>query len=87
VVEDDLRGRAAWAHDFDTNRAVSAGLLTLPGAFFTVFGAAPARDAALASASAEMKWRNGFSLGGSAEGEFSSVTLGYAGKAVARYQW
>jgi hypothetical protein len=34
-----------------------------------------------------MKWRNGFSLGGTIEGEFSSVTRGYAGKAVARYQW
>ena len=60
---------------------------TLPGASFVVNGAAPARDAALTTASAEMKWRNGFSLAATFEGEFSNVTRSYAGKGVARYQW
>lgn len=50
-------------------------------------GAAQARDAALVSAGAELKWRNGFSLAGTFEGEFSRNVESYAGKAVVRYAW
>ena len=52
-----------------------------------VNGAAQAKDAALATASAELAWRNGFSLAATFEGEFSNVTRSYAGKGVARYAW
>lgn len=82
-----LRSRFAWAHDFSTDRNVAATFQTLPGASFVVNGAAPAQDTVLTTASAEMKWRNGFSLGAAFEGEFSNVTRSYAGKGVARYQW
>ncbi len=82
-----LRGRAAWAHDYNTDRNIGATFQTLPGASFVVNGAAPAHDAALTTASAEWKWLNGFSLAGSFEGEFSNVTRSYAGKSVVRYQW
>ena len=82
-----LRGRAAWAHDFNTDRAITPTFQTLPGASFVVNGAAPARDAALVTASAEMKWLNGFSIAGTFEGEFSNVTASYAGKGVVRYAW
>ena len=56
-----LRGRVAWAHDFNTDRSIAAMFQTLPGAAFVVNGAAQARDAALTTASAEMKWLNGWS--------------------------
>jgi autotransporter-associated beta strand protein len=82
-----LRGRAAWAHDFNTDRNVTALFQTLPGAAFVVNGAAQAHDSALATASAEMKWLNGFSLAATFEGQFSNVTNSYAGKGVARYAW
>lgn len=82
-----LRSRAAWAHDFNPNRAISATFQTLPGASFVVNGAAPASDAALLTGAAELKWLNGFSLSGTFEGEFSSVTRSYAGKGIARYRW
>jgi uncharacterized protein with beta-barrel porin domain len=82
-----LRGRAAWAHDFNADRTIAATFQTLPGASFVVNGAAQARDAALATGSAEMKWLNGFSLAATFEGEFSEVTRSYAGKGVARYAW
>ena len=59
-----LRGRAAWAHDFNTDRSVAATFQTLPGASFTVNGATPAADAALTTASVEMKWLNGWSARG-----------------------
>jgi uncharacterized protein with beta-barrel porin domain len=82
-----LRGRAAWAHDFNPDRNIAATFQTLPGASFVVNGAAQWPDAALATASAEMKWLNGFSLVATFEGEFSNVTRSYAGKGVARYAW
>jgi autotransporter-associated beta strand protein len=82
-----LRGRAAWAHDYNPNRAVTALFQALPGANFAVNGARPDADSALVSAGAEMKWLNGFSLGATFEGEFSGNVTSYAGKGVARYTW
>jgi uncharacterized protein with beta-barrel porin domain len=82
-----LRGRAAWAHDFNSDRVIAATFQTLPGASFVVNGAAQAHDAALATASAEMKWLNGWSAAATFEGEFSNVTKSYAGKGVVRYSW
>jgi len=82
-----LRGRAAWAHDFNPDRNIGATFQTLPGASFVVNGAAHAADSALVTGSAEMKWLSGFSLAATFEGEFSNVTRSYAGKGVARYAW
>lgn len=82
-----LRGRLAWAHDFDPNRAVAATFQALPGASFVVNGAAQASDSALTTASAEIKWMNGWSAAATFEGEFSDVTRSYAGKGVVRYAW
>ncbi|MDO9381245.1 MAG: autotransporter domain-containing protein [Hyphomicrobiaceae bacterium] len=82
-----LRGRVAWAHDYNTDRAIGATFQTLPGASFVVNGAAQGADKALTTASAEIKWLSGFSLAGTFEGEFSSNSRSYAGKGVARYTW
>jgi uncharacterized protein with beta-barrel porin domain len=57
------------------------------GTRFVVNGAAQAHDSALTTASAEMKWRNGISLAGTFEGQFSDVTNSYPGKGVVGYSW
>jgi uncharacterized protein with beta-barrel porin domain len=82
-----LRGRAAWAHDFNTDRNVTALFQTLPGTAFVVNGAAQAHDSALLTAAAEMKWLSGWSAAAVFEGQFSNVTNSYAGKGVVRYAW
>lgn len=82
-----LRGRAAWAHDFNPDRTIAATFQTLPGASFVVNGAAMAADSALVTGTVEQKWLNGWSAAGTFEGEFSSVTRSYAGKGVVRYAW
>ncbi|MDN3278245.1 autotransporter domain-containing protein [Frankia sp. RB7] len=82
-----LRGRAAWAHDFNPDRSLGATFQTLPGASFVVSGAAQASDSALVTGAVEMKWLNGWTTAATFEGEFSNVTRSYAGKGVARYQW
>jgi len=82
-----LRGRFAWAHDFNPDRNIAATFQSLPGASFVVNGAAQAGDSALVTASAEMRWRNGWSAAATFEGEFSDVTRSYAGKGIVRYSW
>jgi uncharacterized protein with beta-barrel porin domain len=82
-----LRGRVAWAHDFNPDRNIGATFQTLPGASFVVGGAAQASDSALITASAEKKWLNGWSAAATFEGEFSGVTTSYAGKGVVRYSF
>jgi uncharacterized protein with beta-barrel porin domain len=82
-----LRGRLAWAHDFNPDRSIGATFQSLPGASFVVNGAGQASDSALTTASAELKWQNGWSAAATFEGEFSDVTRSYAGKGVVRYTW
>nr|WP_249803359.1 autotransporter domain-containing protein [Bradyrhizobium sp. 21] len=82
-----LRGRVAWAHDYNPDRSVGAVFQTLPGSAFVVNGAAQARDSALTTASVQMSWMNGWSASATFEGEFSNVTRSYAGKGVVRYAW
>ena len=74
-------------HDYDPDRNIAATFQTLPGASFVVNGAAQAPDSALTTASAEMKWSNGWTAAATFEGEFSNVTQSYAGKGVVRYAW
>jgi hypothetical protein len=47
-----LFARFAWVHDWTSPPSLNAAFQTLPGASFTVNGAAPATDSALASAGA-----------------------------------
>lgn len=82
-----LRGRAAWAHDYNPSRAVTALFQTLPGTSFVVNGARLDADSALLSASAEMKWLSGFSIAGTFDGEFSGNVTSYSGKGVLKYSW
>jgi uncharacterized protein with beta-barrel porin domain len=82
-----LRGRLAWAHDYDPDRAIGATFQSLPGASFVVNGAAQASDSVLTTASIERKWISNWSVAATFEGEFSNVTSSYAGKGVVRYAW
>ena len=82
-----LRGRLAWAHDFNTDRSITPVFQTLPGAAFIVNGARQAPNSALTTAAAEVKWINGWSAAAVFEGEFSDISRSYAGKGILRYAW
>jgi uncharacterized protein with beta-barrel porin domain len=82
-----MRGRFAWAHDYNPDRSITATFQALPGTSFVVNGAAQAPDSALTTASAEVRWLNGWSASITFEGEFSNVSRSYAGKGAVRYQW
>ncbi|MGJ5087008.1 MULTISPECIES: autotransporter domain-containing protein [unclassified Bradyrhizobium] len=81
------RGRIAWAHDFNPDRSVAATFQSLPGASFTVSGAQPAPDAALTTLGLERHWSNGWTAAATLDGEFSSTTRSYSGRASMRYVW
>jgi autotransporter-associated beta strand protein len=82
-----LRGRLAWARDFNTDRNVQATFQALPGSAFVVNGAAPAADTALTTIAAETLWRNGWSTSVTADAQLSDTTHSYSGKGVVRYSW
>ncbi|WP_136623854.1 autotransporter domain-containing protein [Bradyrhizobium centrolobii] len=82
-----LRARAAWAHDWVSNPSLEAMFETLPGASFTVQGAAAPRDSALASVSAELHVTANWSLAAKFDGEFAAGAQTYAGTGVLRYNW
>ena len=82
-----LRGRAAWAHDWVSEPTLNAAFQALPGASFIVNGATPAKDAALASAGAELKFSNGVALSAKFDGEFAARSTTYSGTASLRYAW
>src|SRR6202043_3348712 len=82
-----LRGRFAWAHDYNPDRSIGATFQTLPGASFVVNGAAQASDSVLTTASIERKWTNNWSIAATFEAKFSNVTTSYAGKGVVRHIW
>jgi len=82
-----LRGRAAWAHDFNPDRAIARRSRRCRAQASSSTAQRRRPDSALVTGSAEMKWVNGWSIAGTFEGEFSNVTESYAGKGVVRYAW
>jgi outer membrane autotransporter protein len=82
-----LRARLAYAHDWVSDSGLAAVFQALPGASFTVNGAAPAHHSGLAAAGAELRFANGFALGAKFDGEFAVHSHTYAGTATARYTW
>jgi outer membrane autotransporter protein len=80
-----LFGRVAWAHDWQ-DPALTSTFQGLPTATFVVNGVAP-HDLALASAGAEWRLRNGWSVLGKFEGEFAPNSQTYTGTARVKYSW
>ena len=74
-------------HALLLNRRAFIAIVAAEFVISPVNGAAQPSDSALVTASAEMKWRNGWSAAAIFEGAFSDVSRSYAGKGVARYAW
>jgi uncharacterized protein with beta-barrel porin domain len=82
-----LRGREAWMHDYNPDRAIGATFTTLPGASFVVNGATQPRDAWLSTIAAEVKFVSGWSLAAALDSEWAPHATTYTGKGTVRYQW
>jgi len=83
----NLRGRLAWAHDWASDPTLAAIFQALPGASFIVNGAAPAKDSALVSAGAELRFASNVALLAKFDGEFANRSQTYAGTGTVRYTW
>ncbi len=83
-----LFGKLAYAHDEISRPTANATFATLgPSVGFTVFGALPSRDLALATAGAEWRLANGISLMAKFDGEFGDRSQTYGGTGRIRYTW
>ncbi len=82
-----LRGRLAWAHDWVSDPALGAVFQTLPGASFTVNGAAPPKDSALTTASAELHLSRSWTATAKFDAELAPGSQTYAGTGTLRYSW
>ncbi|WP_257167840.1 autotransporter domain-containing protein [Bradyrhizobium sp. SRS-191] len=82
-----LRGRAAWAHDYNRDASVAATFQTLPGASFVTTGARIAADSALLSGVAEVALTSRLTLSGQIDGQFAPQASSWAGTGRIRYQW
>jgi uncharacterized protein with beta-barrel porin domain len=82
-----LRARAAWAHDWVSNPALGAVFEALPGANFTVNGAAPPANSALGSLSGELHVTSHWTVLAKFDGEFAPGAQTYAGTGTVRYTW
>ncbi len=80
-----LRARTAWAHDYWSGLNISAAFQSLPGSGFTVNGALPAPNSLLASAGAEIAFKNGFSIDCWLDSELAQRSQTYSGNAQLRY--
>jgi uncharacterized protein with beta-barrel porin domain len=80
-------GRAAWAHDFVSNPALSAVFQTLPSSALRVDGAPIPQDSALLSAGAQLFLTPNWSVLAKFDGEFANGSQTYAGSGIVRYTW
>ena len=84
IIPRSLTGRA---HDWVTNPSLMPVFQALPGASFIVNGVTPVPNSALASAGAELRFLNGWAIGGRFDGEFADRAQTYAGTGTIRYVW
>jgi fibronectin-binding autotransporter adhesin len=82
-----LRARAAWMHDYTTNRATLAAFQALPGFSFSAAGTASPRDAAQITTGAELAFSNGVGLLVKFDGEFADRSRLYGASGAVRVRW
>ncbi|WP_245427361.1 autotransporter domain-containing protein [Roseiarcus fermentans] len=80
-------GRLAWGYNFNTTEQASAAFLDLPGSNFTVYGASPARNAALANVGGKVAFGNGIAIEARFDGQFGSGTQVYGGRGTVSYSF
>ena len=79
--------RAAWVHEFLTDRSVAAGFKVLPGTSFTVDGARAASDAARIDMGLRYMLGNQISLFANGNVELSGRGQSLAGTLGLRFVW
>jgi autotransporter-associated beta strand protein len=82
-----LSGRAAWQHNLNPDRDVTAGFATLAGTSFVTDAAAASRNSLLVSLGADYAMNDSLSFGLSADAQIGDSSRALAGKAQIRFRW
>ena len=84
----NLRSRIAWAHEVVSDPTLVAAFQTLPGADFTVIGAAPIRDSALLSLGSEvLVSKRSLAVAAKLDSQLASHAQTYTGTGTLRVSW
>jgi len=78
---------AAWVHEFEPSRTITASLVTVPVAAFTVAGASAASDSARVDLGSRLALNRAWELSGRVTGEFSNLGQSYSGIGSLRASW
>jgi uncharacterized protein with beta-barrel porin domain len=78
---------AAWVHEFEPSRVISASLTTLPVPGFVIAGASAASDAARLDLGSRLALNRWWELSGRVTGEFSNLGQSYSGIGSLRASW
>ncbi len=78
---------AAWVHEFEPSRTITASLNALPLPAFTIAGASAASDAARLDLGSRLALNRWWELSGRVTGEFSKLGQSYSGMGSVRASW
>jgi outer membrane autotransporter protein len=78
---------AAWLHEFEPSRTITASLTSLPLPAFTIAGVSAASDAARLDLGSRLALNRWWELSGRVTGEFSSLGQSYSGIGSVRARW
>jgi len=78
---------AAWVHEFEPSRTITASLVTVPMPAFTVSGASAASDSARVDLGSRLALNRFWELSGRVTGEFSNLGQSYSGIGSLRASW
>jgi outer membrane autotransporter protein len=78
---------AAWVHEFEPSRAITATLSTVTVPAFTIEGARAASDAARVDLGSRLVLNRAWELSARVTGEFSGLGQSYAGMGALRANW
>ena len=78
---------AAWVHEFEPSRTITASLTTLPVPAFTIAGASAASDAARIDLGSRLALNRWWEVSGRVTGEFSNLGHSYSGIGSIKASW
>lgn len=78
---------AAWVHEFEPSRTITASLITVPMPAFTVSGASAASDSARVDLGSRLALNRFWELSGRVTGDFSNRGQSYSGIGSLRASW
>ena len=83
----DAWARAAWKHEFDTERSIESSFIAAPGFNFEIQGARPPRDALVTSIGLKLNITSNAAIFGTFEGQFASGANSYGGTGGLIFSW